>query len=138
MNASDFAVAGFELALARLRLQSERTQALIAASPVAIINLDARETELVRRIAYMIPRVAARLPWRADCLVQALAAQSWLSRHRIRTSLTLGVPRNKPVDFVAHAWLTAGDRIVTGGDVSDYVPLSRLKVAEANKLIALP
>jgi len=80
---------------------------------------------LVERVAFVIPRVAARLPWRADCLVQALAARRWLARHGVTTTLTLGVPRDKPADFEAHAWLTAGDRIVTGGDVSGYVPLAR-------------
>ncbi len=76
-------------------------------------------------MAFVIPRVAARLPWRADCLVQALAARRWLGGQGVATKLTLGVPREKPTDFEAHAWLSAGTRIVTGGDISGYVPLSR-------------
>lgn len=85
--------------------------------------LDDQQAALVDRVAYVIPRVAARLPWRADCLVQALAAERWLARAGIATMLTLGVPRAKRPEFEAHAWLSAGDRIVTGGDVRGYVPL---------------
>ena len=122
---ADLAHAAFELGLARLRLKSRHARALVAAPPSAIIKLDGRQAALVDRVAFAIPRVAARLPWRADCLVQALAARRWLGHHDIATTLTLGVPRNMPSDFEAHAWLTAGTRIVTGGDISGYVPLAR-------------
>lgn len=124
-TAGDMVRAGFELGLARLGLRSRRARALIAAPSSAIAKLDARQSLLVERVAFAIPRVAARLPWRADCLVQALAAQRWLHHHGVASTLTLGVLRAKPADFEAHAWLAAGDRIVTGGDVSGYVPLER-------------
>lgn len=122
---SDLTRAGAELAIARLRLNSPHAQALIAASPAKARTLDRHQAVLVERVAFAIPRVAARLPWRADCLVQALAANRWLGRHGIATTLTLGVPTDMPKKFEAHAWLTAGDRIVTGGDVSGFVPLAR-------------
>lgn len=123
--AGDMVRAGLELGLARLRFGSHQARALIAAPTSAITKLDASQAALVERVAFVVPRVASRLPWRADCLVQALAAQRWLGRHGVTTTLTLGVPSDKPADFEAHAWLTAGDRIVTGGDVSGYVPLGR-------------
>lgn len=122
---SDLIHASIELALARLRLGSRHAGALIAAPPLVTTEVGATEAALVSRVAYAIPRVAARVPWRADCLVQALAARRWLGRYGVETRLTLGVPRNKPTDFEAHAWLTAGNHIVTGGDISGYVPLDR-------------
>ena len=97
----------------------------ISNCPTQTIKLDRRHRELVERVAFAIPRVAARMPWRSDCLVQAMAAERWLGRHGIETALFLGVPNNKPAQFVAHAWLMAGERIVTGGDISGYVPLAR-------------
>lgn len=121
----DMASAGIELAIARLRLNSHRAQALIAAPAGPATKLTSRQSALVERVAYVIPRVAARLPWRADCMVQAIAAERWLGRHGIATTLTLGVPRDRPAVFEAHAWLSAGSRIVTGGDISGYVPLVR-------------
>lgn len=120
----DLVRSGFELALARMRLGSRQARSLLATSPSVTAKLNPPQAELVERVAFAIPRVAARLPWRADCLVQALAAQRWLTRHGVATTLTLGVPRDRPADFEAHAWLTAGDRIVTGGDISGYVPLA--------------
>ena len=112
--------AALELGLARLRLDGHRAKIDL---PNSEFVLDDRQSELVDRVAFVIPRVAARLPWRADCLVQAMAAQRWLGRYGIATTLTLGVPKDKMPTFAAHAWLSAGDRIVTGGDVSGYVPL---------------
>ena len=122
---SDLIRAVLELGLARLRLGSQHARASIEASAAKAIELNVNQSALVERVAFVIPRVAARLPWRADCLVQALAAQHWLSSHQVFTTLTLGVPRHMPTNFEAHAWLTAGDRIVTGGDVSGYAPLNR-------------
>ncbi len=113
--------AAIELGLARLRL--DKHHATLEPNGRRDSPLDYRQSALVDRVAFVIPRVAARLPWRADCLVQALAAERWLEREGIATKLILGVPRDKRPAFEAHAWLTAGDRIVTGGDVSDYVPL---------------
>jgi len=114
-----------ELGLARLRLNSRSARATIAAPPTVCQHLALNHAALVDRVAFVIPRVAARLPWRTDCLVQALAARRWLGRHGVATTLTLGVPRDKSANFEAHAWLTAGDRIVTGGDISGYVALAR-------------
>ena len=121
----DLACAVIELALARLNLRTRRTRELIAAPPAEWTPLKVCEAELVERVAFAIPRVAARVPWRADCLVQALAAQCWLRRHQVATTLTLGIPENRPVSFTAHAWLTAGDCVVTGGEIRDYVPLTQ-------------
>lgn len=119
----DMIRATIELGLARLRLKSRHARTLIAQSSEDKLTLDLVQAALVDRVAFVLPRVAARLPWRADCLVRALAAERWLARSGIATQLTLGVPKDKRPEFEAHAWLTAGDRIVTGGDVTDYVPL---------------
>ena len=120
---SDAFRAAVELGLARLRL--DRHQATTEGPDLPVATLDPSQVAIVDRVAFAIPRVAARLPWRADCLVQALAAQRWLARQGVATRLTLGVPKDKRPQFEAHAWLSAGDRIVTGGNISGYVPLHR-------------
>lgn len=119
--------AGLELALARLRLDSAATRKKIAASstPETAETLDPRQSAVVDRVAFVIPRVGARLPWRADCLVQALAAERWLARRGIATTLHLGVRNDAESAFEAHAWLTAGEQVVTGGDISNFQPVSR-------------
>jgi hypothetical protein len=75
------------------------------------------------RIAFIIRRTALRLPWRADCLVQALAGQTMLLRRGIATSIAVGTGRHADGSFQAHAWLLWGPEVILGGDVSRYEPL---------------
>ena len=117
---SDLVRATLELGYARARLG-----AMPDVAAVSLDELSPEEERLIERIAYVIPRVAARLPWRTDCLVQAIAAKRWLARSGIVSRLHFGVPREKQPEFEAHAWLTVGERIVTGGDIDVYVPLAR-------------
>ena len=124
----DLVHATIELAVARVRLRSRQARDLLGSSETASRPspqiLDRSLVELVERVAFAIPRAGRRLPWRADCLVQALAAQRWLGRHGVDTQIIVGVPKPMPSDFEAHAWLKAGGRVVTGGDISGYVPLT--------------
>lgn len=119
--------AALELAVARARLGRSRTRDLLQAPPDTGPDLSLRAAAhdllIVRRVAFAIPRVAARVPWRADCLVQALAAQRWLERRGIGSALSIGVSNNAAEGFLAHAWLKVGDELVTGGDISPYQPL---------------
>lgn len=72
------------------------------------------------RIAYVLPRISARLPWRSDCLVQAIAGQNWLSALGVASEIRIGVEHPADGPFGAHAWLVHGDEVVTGGDISRY------------------
>lgn len=124
----DMGRAVVELAIARFRLGTEETRELLRHAGA----LEARPSPppqgqqsgaLVDRVAFAIPRVGRRVPWRGDCLVQALAAQRWLRRRGVATRLVIGVDKPGPSDFEAHAWLMAGDRVVTGGEVARYHPI---------------
>ena len=117
----DLAVAAAELALARLRLKRTSVPEMLRAS-VPLAAQPGVALERVERVAKAIARAASRVPWRSDCLIQALAARRWLSRHGIRTEISLGVPLAGKSDFEAHAWLTYGNVVVTGGDISRYAP----------------
>jgi hypothetical protein len=97
-------------------------------------QLDARIVgTIVERVAFAIPAIALRVPWRSDCMVQAMAAQNWLARYKIPSTMTIGVRKNVPSalgpsglgpsGFGAHAWLAVGDFLVTGGDISGYVAI---------------
>lgn len=125
--------AGLELGLARLTLRAKISVILAgadlaqASSPVQ----DSRQRDFVKRVSYIIPRIAARLPWRADCLVQALAAKQWLRSRGIASTIEMGIPREPPPEFQAHAWLRAGDMVVTGGDVGGYVPFRKPSLKSA-------
>jgi len=125
----DLLRAVIELALARVRLGSRQARDLLGSNSLANHPspqpLDRNRASLVERVAFAIPRAGHRLPWRADCLVQALAAQHWLGHHGVDSQLLVGVRKPSPAEFEAHAWLKVGERVVTGGDISGYVPLVR-------------
>lgn len=78
---------------------------------------------LVEQVSFVIPRIAHRVPWRSDCLVQALAAQKWLETAGVATRLAIGAEQSAAKGFNAHAWLKHGDRVVTGGEIEHYETL---------------
>lgn len=75
------------------------------------------------RIAFVIPRISDRLPWRSDCMVQAIAGQNWLSSMDAYGEIQIGVENPADGKFGAHAWLMHGESVVTGGDISRYAPI---------------
>jgi Transglutaminase-like superfamily len=118
----------FELALANRLLGARTARELLeppAVLPGAVNSspLSQAQDELVERVAFAIPRVSRFVPWRSDCLVQALAARRWLASHAIGSQLCIGVrkPGGKLLD--AHAWLKVRGALVTGGDISGYTPV---------------
>lgn len=123
------AIALVELARARIvfaRLQANDIPARNSramARPQAGAHVAADNAVLTARIAYVIPRLARRLPWRSDCLVQALAAQTWLARHGLASEIRIGVERATDKPFGAHAWLVHEDRVITGGEIGQYALL---------------
>ncbi|WP_205689469.1 lasso peptide biosynthesis B2 protein [Aurantiacibacter odishensis] len=86
----------------------------------------ARQEDPVRvaQVKYAVMRMARFVPWRSDCLVQALAAQKWLESYGIAANLVIGVDPLRPQGFHAHAWLTYGEELVTGSNNEGYEPLS--------------
>jgi Transglutaminase-like superfamily len=75
---------------------------------------------LAARIGYVIPRISARLPWRSDCVIQAMAAQRWLTAHGLASEIQIGVECPEGGPFGAHAWLVCDGTVVTGGDIARY------------------
>jgi len=65
-------------------------------------------------IGWAIACAAARVPWRSDCLLQAMAASMWLDRIQLGYKLNIGVRKNAADELEAHAWLTSGNITVTG------------------------
>ena len=75
--------------------------------------------ELARR-SRAIGYAAAIVPWRSDCLPQAMAADRWLRRDQMTPEFHLGVAKDEGGELRAHAWLTYAGSTVTGGDISDF------------------
>ena len=75
--------------------------------------------------------VGRRLPWRSDCLIQALAAKRWLDRAGGAATLKLGVRRAGDGGLMAHAWMSVGDAVISGGPIDEG--LTPLTGAEAEQ-----
>lgn len=118
----DLAVATAELAFARIRVATSDHSALICCTAPAK-SPACKSDKRIERVRLAIARASHRLPWRTDCLVQALAAQRWLRRLGLEASLHIGVPEKARDSFEAHAWLMHGHEVVTGGDVGNHVEL---------------
>ncbi|MCC1493811.1 lasso peptide biosynthesis B2 protein [Cognatishimia sp. F0-27] len=118
----DLARAVLFLAVARVRVARAPLADFAVTTQGRTEPLSAFEAALVHRVAWAIPRAANRVPWQSKCLVQAVAARTWLSRSGIDAELVLGMPRERTGPFEAHAWLRRDGIVITGGDVSGYVP----------------
>ena len=80
-------------------------------SPAAITPA---ELDLAEHVSWAVQTVAAHVPLGFVCLPQAIAAKWMLRRRHMASTLYLGVTRPAEVKFTAHAWLRAGDKILTG------------------------
>jgi hypothetical protein len=74
-------------------------------------NFDSRT---VRRVSNIIRAVSKRLPWKCNCLPQAITAKQMLKLRRINSKLCLGMGKDANKKLIAHAWLITGSQNVTG------------------------
>jgi transglutaminase-like putative cysteine protease len=81
-------------------------------SPVTVTPENARTAE---EIGWAVTALGRRVPWDGRCLAQALAATAMLRRRGVEGTVSLGVREGESAEFVAHAWLRVGSRVVTGG-----------------------
>jgi hypothetical protein len=77
-------------------------------------QLGSLEKEAGRKIGRAILRVSRHTPWESKCLVQAITGKILLRRRGINNTLYLGVNKESKGKMTAHAWLRAGDMIITG------------------------
>ncbi len=83
-----------------------------SSAPPASLSSD--EEHVVFAVRWSIAAVAPWLPFRTQCLQQAIAARTMLARRGIGSVLHLGVGDPTGTTLVAHAWLDAGRLQVTG------------------------
>lgn len=124
---ADLAVAVMELALAQYRLAVRQETLIVQPTWDAARNKRAitrREARLIERVAWAVPRAAKVVPWRSDCLRQAEAGGRWLARRGIAAQIQFGVRKDVNGKPEMHAWLIAGTRVVTGGDIGSYTRFS--------------
>lgn len=67
-------------------------------------------------IAWAIAAWGRRVPWRAVCFQQGLAAQFMLRRRRLAATLHYGARRDADGQIAAHVWVRSGRVDVIGCD----------------------
>lgn len=80
---------------------------------------------ILHQIKISILRGSRFSPWRTKCFEQAIAGKAMLRMRHIRSLLYLGAYKDPANQLKAHAWLIAGDIVVTGGPkVEQYTVVS--------------
>lgn len=77
-------------------------------------TVPAEQQVIARRISWSVQAASRHAPVDLVCLPQAIAAQRMLVRRGVPSTLYLGVKLPEAASLTAHAWLRAGDRMVTG------------------------
>lgn len=69
----------------------------------------------ITRIRNTLRRIGNNTPWNSNCLVLAITGKILLRQQKLSNTLYLGVMREGKSSLAAHAWLTCGNVIITGG-----------------------
>lgn len=110
------------LAIAILPLRSYRRWLGHPVANLSALNTWDMRTEGRARVIERAVRARASIaPWSADCLPQAMAAAALLRLAGISYRLSIGWPDKAavtdPRPMLAHAWVEAGNLIVTGAPI---------------------
>jgi hypothetical protein len=110
--------AGFWLGVARLALMflPFRWIKLGWGEPQALSpeQFEGKPLELLERVSWAVATASRHLPWECSCLAQAMAGKTMLKRRGIPSTLYLGLTRDNLTQLKGHAWLTCGERVLTG------------------------
>lgn len=102
--------ASFELLRARIFLIAVSDNVLISSlrmldPELKDQGLSLPDREWIQDNGKAIMRAAVLVPWRSDCLVQAMAANRVLRRRGLQPMFYLGVRKETPTELLAHCWL---------------------------------
>lgn len=78
-------------------------------------SVPAQEREFADSVGLRVVRASRIVPWRVTCLRQALVAEALLTHRGIACELQMGVRRDGPEQFGAHAWVSHAGRVIVGG-----------------------
>lgn len=90
-------------------------------------NADARQASgLASRVRWAVSAISRHSAMEFVCFPQTLAGYTMLRWRRVPSAMVYGVARSPEGTLIAHTWLTAGDRIVVGGEsAGKFTPVER-------------
>jgi hypothetical protein len=74
--------------------------------------------QAIGRVRWAVTATSGRVPWRALCFEQGLAAHLMLRSRGIASILYCGAAPDKERGLIAHVWLRAGGIDVVGGELA--------------------
>ena len=74
------------------------------------------EREVIREVGWAVRAAAPKTPWKSACLAQSLAGKWMLRRRGVDGVIRLAVAKDADGKLHAHAWLCAGDAVLTTAD----------------------
>ncbi len=87
-------------------------------------HLTVAQVEKLEKIRWSVAVISRRTQWKNRCLVDAIVAKLLLKQNGIPSILTLGLTKDDHKKLRAHAWLKAGEDIVTGEHgYEQFVPM---------------
>jgi hypothetical protein len=93
----------------------------------ADVGTEEVDPEILQRVGYAVSAAGGNVPWRSDCFPQAIAAHKLLRKYGYASTIHLGIDKAGDDELLAHAWLSCGEIIVTGGsEAHRYVEIHRL------------
>ena len=96
-----------------------RNLGLLAARPIRWPKPpDSVRLTKVGRVRWAILAAARRVPWRAVCFQQGLAAQFMLRRRGVPSVLYYGAAQDDRSGLSTHVWVRDGDVDVVGGEIA--------------------
>ena len=78
-------------------------------------TMRARNLEYAEAVGVRVARASRVVPWPVTCLRQALVAEALLTRRGVACQLHMGVRRDGPEHFGAHAWVSHAGCVILGG-----------------------
>ena len=66
-------------------------------------------------LSQTVNALARRVPWPSACMDRALALHRLMEKRGLPHTLYMGVKKNDKQKLEAHAWVTAGGKVLTGG-----------------------
>ena len=99
-------------------LPFERLGRMAAISPSRRVLVEPKRMKETRRIRWAIMACGSRMPWRAMCFEQGLAAQFMLRRRGIPSVLYYGAAPDRDRGVSAHVWVRDRDIDVVGCEIA--------------------
>ncbi|PKM50877.1 MAG: hypothetical protein CVV02_09160 [Firmicutes bacterium HGW-Firmicutes-7] len=92
----------------------------------AIKVLTERDQRRAKKLGNLISYVSNYTPWDSKCFVQALTGLMLLSLFKIPSTIYFGIRKQQTNRLLAHAWLRAGEQVITGDEERRYfIPVAK-------------